>query len=93
MLTLYLIKLKMLLKSTLFFRMPLSANYIRVRCANKGVIQYAVSYEPPIDSIAMCRRLLFEHGNVIGDVRAFDGAILFLPHELPKKVKTEMLNP
>ncbi|PIK51000.1 putative seali [Apostichopus japonicus] len=64
----------------------ISANYIPIRCKNKAVWQYAIFYEPEIDSKGMRRRLLFEHSDVIGKVRAFDGSILYLPIQLEQKV-------
>lgn len=63
-----------------------SANYIPIRCKNKAVWQYAISYQPEIDSKGMRRRLLFEHSDIVGKVRAFDGAILYLPIQLEQKV-------
>lgn len=67
-------------------RVSASANYIPIRCKNKAVWQYAISYQPEIDSKGMRRRLLFEHSDIIGKVRAFDGAILYLPIQLEQKV-------
>ncbi|KAJ8023000.1 Piwi-like protein 2 [Holothuria leucospilota] len=65
-----------------------SANYIPIHCKNRAVWQYAVSYDPDVDHKGMRRRLLFEHSDVIGKVRAFDGSILYLPMQLPQKVTT-----
>ena len=66
--------------------MPLCANYIKLKSQTKGVYQYAVSYTPVIDSIGMRYRLLYEHSDVIGETKVFDGAILFLPIQLPSSV-------
>nr|XP_054773093.1 piwi-like protein 2 [Lytechinus pictus] len=63
-----------------------ASNYIPIRCLNKAVWQYAVSFSPELDSKKMKLRMVFDHSDVIGDVRAFDGAILFLPIKLPQKV-------
>lgn len=70
----------------MFYRVPLCANYIALRCVNAGVYQYAVSYRPVVDSRGMRSKMLNEHKNVIGETKAFDGAILFLPIQLPDKV-------
>lgn len=59
------------------------ANYIPVRCKNEGVFQYAVSFTPQVDSRNMTFKLLYEHLDVIGETKAFDGAILFLSKKLP----------
>nr|NP_001107667.1 seali [Strongylocentrotus purpuratus]ABY58155.1 seali [Strongylocentrotus purpuratus] len=63
-----------------------ASNYIRIKCVNKAVWQYAVSFDPPIESKKIRLRMVFDHSDVIGKVRAFDGAVLFLPHKLPQKV-------
>lgn len=68
--------------------MRLYANYIRLRCRNEGVYQYHVDFRPPVDSKRMRFRLLNEHMDVIGNVKAFDGAILFLPVKLPQQVRS-----
>lgn len=62
----------------------LACNYIPIRCKTGGVFQYAVSYSPPLDSIGLRRSLV---GEVLGRdaLEAFDGALLFLPRELPQK--------
>ena len=66
------------------FRVPLTSNYIAVRCKNAGVYQYAVAFSPEVDSLRMRYKLLEDQRmrNIIGDVRAFDGRILFLPIQL-----------
>ena len=45
-----------------------------------SLYQYNVSYSPPIESRGLHTGLLSEHTSRIGNVRVFDGMILFLPH-------------
>ena len=68
------------------FSVTLSANHIRIKCKNKGVYQYHVDFRPNIDSRGMRIRMVNEHRDVIGFVKAFDGSILYLPIELPQQV-------
>jgi len=70
------------------FSLPICCNYIAVKCKNSGVYQYAVSFSPEVDSLSMRRKLMGDQRtrDVIGDVRAFDGRILFLPVQLQKLV-------
>lgn len=63
----------------------LSANYIRIKCHNKGVYQYHVDFNPTVDSKGMRIRFINEHRDVIGYTKAFDGSILFLPIQLPQQ--------
>lgn len=63
----------------------LSANYIKIICKNESVFQYHVSFSPEIDSKSMRYRMLYEHVDVTGKTRAFDGAILYLPIKLPNQ--------
>lgn len=62
-----------------------AANYIRLICKNKAVYQYAVSFNPMIDSHNMRYKMVMEHQDVIGTTKAFDGAILFLPRKLNRE--------
>jgi len=52
------------------------------------VYQYAVSFSPEVDSLSMRRKLLDDQQtrDVIGEVKAFDGRILFLPKQLQNMV-------
>jgi len=70
------------------FSVHLSCNYIAVRCRNSGVYQYAVGFSPEVDSLRMRHKLLEDQRTrcVIGDVKAFDGRILFLPIQLQQLV-------
>lgn len=65
--------------------LKLSANYIRIKCKNKGVYQYHVDFRPNIDSKGMRIRLINEHRDVIGFTKAFDGSILYLPIKLEQQ--------
>jgi len=70
------------------FSIPLCSNYIAMKCKNSGVYQYAVLFNPDVDSLRMRHNLLEDQRtrDVIGDVKAFDGRILFLPIQLQNLV-------
>lgn len=64
-----------------------SVNYIKVVCERQPAHIYHVTFTPPIDSIKV-RRIIMQHPNVIakiGDVQAFTGMNLYLPHTLKDK--------
>ena len=63
-------------------------NYIKLKCSNKGVYQYVVHYDPPVDSTNNRVRFLYNAAEVTGRVRLFDGHTLFLPILLPERVTT-----
>ncbi|XP_072258800.1 piwi-like protein 4 [Pyxicephalus adspersus] len=48
--------------------------------------QYHVDFNPFIASMRLKTALLYIHGEVLGQGRAFDGAILFLTCKLPEKI-------
>ncbi|KAM5181485.1 piwi-like protein 4 [Mantella aurantiaca] len=48
--------------------------------------QYHVDFKPSIASMRLKTALLYSHGEILGQGRAFDGAILFLSRKLPDKV-------
>lgn len=56
-----------------------TTNYVRLKAINKGVYQYVVSYDPPIDAQQQRIKMLYNLTNIIGGVRLFDGLTLFLP--------------
>jgi aubergine-like protein len=58
---------------------PLGANYLVIQHATDHVFQYVVTYNPPVESKNMRYAMLNEHKDLIGNTRAFDGSILFLP--------------
>lgn len=62
-----------------------STNYVKLSCKNKGLYQYVVHYEPPIDSQYHRIKLLYQLSEITGFVRLFDGYVLFLPILLPDK--------
>ena len=71
---------------------PLRSNFVALRNRpNCALYQYSVTYSPPIESRGLRAGLLSEHTTVIGNVRAFDGMILFLPRRLPDDV-TELVS-
>jgi len=59
-----------------------------VKCKNAGVYQYAVAFNPEVDSLRMRFKLLDDQltRDVIGEVKSFDGRILFLPVQLENLV-------
>ena len=75
-----------------FFRIPLSANYICVRCSNDGTYQYAVSFSPQVDSLGMRKKIIHNHEGTIGRVHAFDGATLYVPKQLNGEVSRCLVN-
>ena len=70
----------------------LRSNFVTLRNRpNCAIFQYNVSYSPPIESRGLRCGLLRDHESLIGNVRAFDGMILYLPHRLPDDV-TEVVS-
>ena len=68
--------------------MPFYTNYIKLKCTNRGLYQYVVNYDPPVDCQATRIRMLYRLGDVTGQVRLFDGYTLFLPVLLKEKRST-----
>ncbi|KAM8962021.1 piwi-like protein 1 [Pelodytes ibericus] len=63
----------------------LSTNHIRLASRPQWVLfQYHIGYNPPMESRLLRSALLYQHEELIGKARAFDGAILFLPKRLDK---------
>eukprot|EP00794_Sanderia_malayensis_P014355 gene14355-15851_t len=64
----------------------LRANFFRLIKTPQfdGFFQYMVSFDPPIESRKFKSALLHDHAELLGDVRAFDGMILYLPKKLPE---------
>lgn len=54
---------------------------------NKGLYEYSVDFNPPLDARSVKTSLLNEHRDLF-PVKVFDGEILFLPIKLQKKVNT-----
>nr|XP_039251037.1 piwi-like protein 1 [Styela clava] len=65
-------------------KVPIGINCVRLKCRNEAVYQYHVSFNPNIDNRNMRYSLLNQHRELIGNTRAFDGSILYLPIQLPK---------
>nr|XP_046242705.1 piwi-like protein 1 [Scatophagus argus]XP_046242706.1 piwi-like protein 1 [Scatophagus argus]XP_046242707.1 piwi-like protein 1 [Scatophagus argus] len=64
----------------------LTANFFRILSRPQWLLyQYHVGYSPPMESRRLRSALLFQHEEVLGVARSFDGALLFLPHKLHSK--------
>lgn len=50
-------------------------------------------YRPEVESKSMRFKMMTEHKNVIGQSRAFDGAILYLPIKITEKVSNSYTYP
>lgn len=61
-------------------------NYFRVTTKQPAIYQYAVSFDPPLDSRSMRYAMVASHSSLIGETFAFDGMQLFLLKKLPEKV-------
>ena len=67
--------------------MVLKGNFFKLHYAPDWMLyQYHVTYMPPVESRKMKGALLASHSEQLGDVRAFDGTVLYLPVKLPDKV-------
>lgn len=65
----------------------LTANFFRILSRPQWVLyQYHVDYKPAMEARSLRSALLFQHSEVLGSARCFDGALLFLPHKLHDKV-------
>lgn len=70
------------------YRIPIIANYIRMNIdPGKGIFEYEVRFDPPVDSKAMRFRLLNQHQEVMGTAKTFDGVTLYLPFQFEKHVR------
>ncbi|KAM9475833.1 piwi-like protein 1 [Clarias gariepinus] len=64
-------------------KIELRANYTRLLSRPQWVLyQYHVDFKPPMESRRMRSALLYNHEELLGKARTFDGTILFLPHRL-----------
>ncbi|TKS79036.1 Piwi-like protein 1 [Collichthys lucidus] len=64
----------------------LTANFFRIVSRPQWVLyQYHVDYNPPMESRRLRSALLFQHEEVLGSARSFDGSLLFLPNRLHSK--------
>ncbi|XP_072288512.1 piwi-like protein 1 [Eucyclogobius newberryi] len=65
---------------------PLSTNYFRILSRPQWVLyQYHVDFNPPMESRRLRSALLYQHEEILGSARSFDGALLFLPLRLHSK--------
>nr|UAT11568.1 Piwi-like RNA-mediated gene silencing 1 [Cynops orientalis] len=63
----------------------LSTNHFRLTSRPQWVLyQYHIDYSPQMESRRLRSALLFQHEDLIGKVRAFDGTMLFLVKRLDK---------
>ncbi|XP_075424811.1 piwi-like protein 1 isoform X1 [Ascaphus truei] len=63
----------------------LSTNHVRLVSRPQWVLyQYHVDYNPQMEARRLRFALLFQHEELIGKARAFDGSLLFLPRRLEK---------
>ncbi|XP_040898291.1 piwi-like protein 1 isoform X1 [Toxotes jaculatrix] len=64
----------------------LTANFFRILSRPQWVLyQYHVDFKPPMESRRLRSALLFQHEEMLGSARSFDGALLFLPLRLHNK--------
>jgi len=54
---------------------------------NKGIYEYRVDFDPPIDAKSIKFFLLNEHRDMF-PVKTFDGSLLYTPTMLPENVIT-----
>lgn len=67
----------------------LTANFLRIISHPQWVLyQYHVDFKPPMESRRLRVGLLFQHAEILGPARSFDGAQLFLSLRLHSKVPT-----
>ncbi|XP_001603582.2 piwi-like protein Ago3 [Nasonia vitripennis] len=67
----------------------LTANYINLKVnKDKGMFQYEVKFAPDVDSRSLRYKLLNQHLNDLGNVKTFDGTVLYLPIKLPNNRQT-----
>lgn len=74
-------------------KIELRANYTRLLSRPQWVLyQYHVDFKPPMESRRMRSALLYNHEELLGKARTFDGTILFLPHRLQNTVNDCILS-
>ncbi|XP_019394493.1 PREDICTED: piwi-like protein 1 [Crocodylus porosus] len=65
----------------------LSTNHFRLTSRPQWALyQYHINYNPQMEARRLRSALLFQHGELIGRTRVFDGTTLFLPKKLENKV-------
>ncbi|CAH0388616.1 unnamed protein product [Bemisia tabaci] len=64
-------------------------NYLKLDIIDeKGIYEYEVRYNPPIDHRGLKSKLLRQLESTIGNVKNFDGTVLYLPIKLQEPVYT-----
>ncbi|XP_050528911.1 piwi-like protein Ago3 [Daktulosphaira vitifoliae] len=67
-----------------FKMVQLSSNYIKISLEeNKGIYEYRVDYDPPVDARQARFALLNQHRDLF-PVKTFDGTALYIPSQLPQ---------
>lgn len=73
------------------FRTTLSSNYIKIELEeNKGIYEYRVDFDPPVDAKNARFFLINQHREKL-PVRTFDGTLLYMPTLLPQNVIIKFL--
>jgi len=76
----------MILYLLFFYRAQLSSNYIRIKLEeDKGIYEYRVDFNPPVDAKSARFFLVNEHRDLF-PVKTFDGTLLYIPKMLPQNV-------
>jgi len=76
----------MILYLLFFYRAQLSSNYIRIKLEeDKGLYEYRVDFNPPIDA-KFARFFLMNQHKDLFPVKIFDGTLLYVPKKLPQNV-------
>lgn len=62
------------------------SNYVKMKSRpNCSLYQYNVSFSPPLENKKLRFALLYSY-DALGQTKAFDGMILYLPHKLPDQI-------
>lgn len=70
----------------MLFRTSLSSNYIKIKVEeNKGIYEYRVEFDPPVDAKSARFFLVNQHRELF-PVKTFDGTLLYVPTMLPQNV-------
>jgi aubergine len=75
-------KSPVLKKGTTGQQLDFKTNYVRLKSNGIFIYQYVVHFDPPVDAINTRLRLVKSLRNIVGDVRLFDGSILYLPIQI-----------
>lgn len=84
--TLIIKHVKIMCFSLHLLRTQLSSNYIKIKLEqDKGIYEYRVDYNPPIDAKSVRFMLLNGYRDMF-PVKTFDGTLLYIPQKLPQNV-------